>query len=648
MKNKFWGTDLMMAILTVLSVGFAVMLGVRDKRYIPMCLAGAALVIIVIMSNAHAVRRIIRGVFFGYGKQSARQQLSFENLSLPVAIVNKGSIVWYNNAFRGDILLDSDCYLAPLSKVVPDFTLENATSKDGMNIIVNNREYTVFAAKASEDDSLWVCYFMDDTDLKWEAREFHLTRPVIIQIIVDTYDEVLKELKESKRAQIMADLDQLIEDAANNAHGISTKVGSSRYHIILEERYFSTFYDNRFEILTKARNLEQDMVTLSIGVGRSGSGFAENDMLARQALDMALGRGGDQAVIKSTEGYEFFGGVLPSVEKRSKVRSRIVAKALRDVIRQSDSILIMGHSNSDLDAIGSAVGVAAAVESLGKRPYIIVRDDITLAYNLIDKVRNTPGYEELFITPEKAAPYVMGSNTLLIVVDTHTARMTESADIVNKCARKVVIDHHRRMVDYINDTVVSYHEPYASSASELVTELLPYIIPAGYKIRQIVAEAMLAGIMLDTRNFAEKAGVRTFEAAAWLRRQGAVSTEVQRLFSVPKDVYLTKSNLVNGAFIYKDVAVSLAENISRDLYVAVPQAANDLLTLDGVLGSVVAVKFDDTISISARSLGEINVQVLMEYLGGGGHLTMAGAQLKGVTLEEAKEKIKESIDNYKK
>ena len=648
MKNKFWGTDLMLFVLVISTTIMGGALCFAVPRYTPMVIGGLFIVVLVVFMNAQAVRKVIRGVFFGYGKSSAAQQLSFESLTVPLAVISKGSVVWYNTAFRNDILGDTDCYLTPLEKVVPGFKIEEGAVKEGKSIIINSREYTVFSALASEDNSLWVCYFVDDTDLKWEAREYHLTRPVVIQIIVDTYDEVLKELKESQRAQIMAKLDKLIEDSANDAKGITTKVGTSRYHVIIEERYFPMFYDNRFEILNRARNIEKDMVTLSIGVGRGGNDFAENDLLARQALDMALGRGGDQAVIKNNEGYEFFGGVLPSVEKRSKVRSRIVARALKDVIMQAETVLIMGHSNSDLDAIGSGVGVAAMVESLGKRPYIVVRDDITLAYNLIDKVRKTEGYEDLFITPEKAQNFAIGTGTLLIVVDTHTAKMTESADLVAKCAKKVVIDHHRRMVGYISDTVVSYHEPYASSASELVCELIPYIIPADYKLKHVVAEAMLAGIMLDTRNFAEKAGVRTFEAAAWLRRQGAISTEVLRMFNVPKDVYKAKSHLVNDAFIYKDVAVSLAENMTRDLYVAVPQAANDLLTLDGVLGSVVAVKFDDQISISARSLGEINVQVLMEYLGGGGHLTMAGAQLRDCTLEEAGEKIKESIDNYKK
>ncbi len=648
MKNRFWGTDIILVVVTLLAVVLAVVVGVVRPDLILITVSSLVAVAVVIVMNARAVRKVIRGIFFGSGKQSARQQLSFENLALPVVIVNKGSIVWYNSAFRTAILEDADCYLSPLEKIVPGLKINEASGEKGLALPVGSREYTVYSSAASDNGSLWVCYFTDDTQLKWESREYHLTRPVVMQIIVDTYDEVLKELKESKRAGIMAALDQLIEDVATETNGIATKIGTSRYHIIVEERYYTSLHDNRFEILSKARGIEEDTVTLSIGVGHGGKDFAENDLLARQALDMALGRGGDQAVVKSNEGYEFFGGTMPSVEKRSKVRSRIVAKALRDVIVQSDIIMIMGHSVSDLDAIGSGVGLATAVKSCGKRPYIVVREETSLARNLIDKVREEWEDEELFISPEKALSIGIGMNSLLIITDVHVSRMTESEELVRRFNKKVVIDHHRRMVDYISDTVVSYHEPYASSASELVCELIQYIIPAHVKVPQVAAEAMLSGIMLDTRNFAERAGVRTFEASAYLRRLGAVSTEVLKLFSIPKEVYQAKSDLVNGAFVYKDVAVSMAENMTRDLYVAVPQAANDLLTLDGVRGSVVAVKFDDVIQISARSLGEINVQVLMEYLGGGGHLTMAGAQLREVSIDQAREKIKESIDNYKK
>ena len=368
MKNKFWGTDIILAIMTIIVVALCVLIAITNPEMIIFSLAVLLMITIILAMNARAVRKAIHGVFFGSGKQSARQQLSFENLAVPVVIVNKGSIVWYNGAFRTAILSDADCYLTPLEKVVPGLKINEASGAKGLSLPVNGREYTIYSSAASEDGSLWVCYFNDDTELKWEAREYHMTRPVVMQIIVDTYDEVLKELKESKRAGIMAELDQLIEDVASETNGIATKVGTSRYHVIMEERYYGQFHDNRFEILSKARNLEEDMVTLSIGVGHGGKDFAENDLLARQALDMALGRGGDQAVVKSNEGYEFFGGTLPSVEKRSKVRSRIVAKALHDVIAQSDIVMIMGHSVSDLDAVGSAVGIATAVKSCGKHP----------------------------------------------------------------------------------------------------------------------------------------------------------------------------------------------------------------------------------------------------------------------------------------
>ncbi|MBR5251203.1 MAG: DHH family phosphoesterase, partial [Oscillospiraceae bacterium] len=266
--------------------------------------------------------------------------------------------------------------------------------------------------------------------------------------------------------------------------------------------------------------------------------------------------------------------------------------------------------------------------------------------SLIDWVKNEEGHENLFITPERAINYA-DYNTLLIIVDTHTAKMAEATHIVDMRRRKVIIDHHRKMVDYITDTVVSYHEPYASSASELVTELIQYILPTNAKLSPVEAGAMLSGIMLDTRNFSEKAGVRTFEAAAYLRRQSVDMSRIMRLFAVPKQVYEAKAQLVNSAETYKGVAISMSDQFSEELQLAIPQAANDLLLLEGVEASVVALLVGDTVRVSARSLGNMNVQVLMEYIGGGCHLSMAGAQLKETTLEQAREKICESIDNYK-
>lgn len=648
MKNRFWGTDILILILTVIAVAFGIVIAAISPQYAWYSAAGILVVVFSILINAKAARKLIKSIFYGSGRYANVQQLSFENLEIPVAIISRDTIVWYNESFKSKIFAGIENYLAPLDKVFPDLDVRKSCEKDGMAINIKNNEYTVYSSRPTQETNLWVSYFIDDTQLKLEAREYKLTRPVVMQIVVDTYDEVLKELKDSQRAQIMARLDQLIDDVSQLCNGLSMKVGTSRYHIIIEERYFNMFYDDQFNILAKVRSIDEgSSVTISIGVGKTGADFAENDLLSRQALDMALGRGGDQAVIKTVDGYEFFGGTSRSVEKRSKVRSRIVARALKDIIFQSGNVLIMGHKMSDLDSIGAAVGVAAAVKSFERKANIIVDDNNTLAKNLIDWVKTDPAMDGVFVSPEKAQN-IVSDDTLLIIVDTHVARMTEFEDLCKQCDKKIIIDHHRRMVDYITDTVVSYHEPYASSASELVTELIQYILPTNGKLTSKQAGALLSGIMLDTRNFSEKAGVRTFEAAAYLRRQSADPSEIMKLFAIPKNIYTAKTELVNSAQTYKGVAISTSDEFSRELQLAVPQAANDLLMLEGVDASIVAVRFENDVNVSARSLGEINVQVLMEHMGGGGHLTMAGAQLRNMSLEDAIAAIHESIDSYKK
>ena len=648
MKNRFISTDLLILILTVASAAFAIAAAIVNPAAAGIVAAGLLVVLLVLGSNAKATRKIVKSIFYGSGKHSNLQQLSFEKLNIPVAIISKDTIVWYNDSFREKLLGGNDSYLIQAEKVLPGFDVEKSCSETGFDVVVEGREYTVFSSTPTSETKLWVSYFVDDTQYKIDQREYRMSRPVIMQIAVDTYDDVLKDLKESTRAQIMAKLDQMIEDAALRNKGLINKYGTSRYTVVLEERNYPEFASGQFDILSEAKKIGGEYsVTLSVGVGKGGADFAENDALSRQALDMALGRGGDQAVVKTQDGYEFFGGNSRSVEKRSKVRSRIVANALKDIILQSEQVLVMGHKMSDLDSVGSAVGMAAIVKALDRKVNIVIDENRTLAGNLIDWVKTEEGHENLFITPERAQQLV-DYHTLLILVDNHTAKMAEDTYLCELCSKKVIIDHHRKMVDYISDTVVSYHEPYASSASELVTELIQYMLPVNAKLTPVESGAMLSGIMLDTRNFSEKAGVRTFEAAAYLRRQYVDMSTIIKLFAVPKEIYEAKACLVNKAETYKGVAISMSDQFSDEVQLAVPQAANDLLTLEGVEASVVALMVNDTIRVSARSLGGMNVQVLMEYLGGGGHLTMAGAQLKDMTLEQAKEKIYESIDNYKR
>ena len=645
MKNKFISTDLLILILAVVAIAFGCVLAYISPNTVAVVALALLFVIVVIFFNARTARKFVKSIFYGSGKHANLQQLSFEKLNVPVAIINKDTIVWYNESFKNKLLGGNDSYLVQLDKVLPDFDVEKSCEAEGLNIVAYGREYTVHSSIPTNDTKLWVSYFVDDTEYKIDQREYRMSRPVIMQIAVDTYDDVLKELKESTRAQIMARIDQMIEDLVLSNKGLVNKFGTSRYSVVVEERYYKNIYDNKFAILREAKEIgEENNVTLSIGVGKGGVDFTENQELSRQALDMALGRGGDQAVVKTTEGYEFFGGNSRSVEKRSKVRSRILANALKDVILQSDNVLIMGHKMSDLDSVGSAVGVAAIVKCFERRANIVIDENKTLAKGLIEWVKQDDSLSNVFVTPEKAANLIE-KNTLLIIVDTHTAKMAEDSYICEQCSKKVIIDHHRKMVDYISDTVVSCHEPYASSASELVTELIQYILPTNAKLSPIQAGALLSGIMLDTRNFSEKAGVRTYEAAAYLRRQSVDPAQIMRLFAVPKDIYTAKAELVSIAENYHNVAISMSDKEYPQL--AIPQAANDLLTLEDVDASIVAVKTGDVIRLSARSMGKINVQVLMELLGGGGHLTMAGAQLTEMTLEEAREKICESIDKYK-
>lgn len=647
MKNKFISTDLMILILMIIAAAFGVTTAVIKPNIAFIVAIILLFMVIVIGFNAGTTRKIVKSIFYGTGKHANLQQLSFEKLNIPVAIISKDTVVWYNESFRDRMLGGNETYLIQLEKVIPGFDVAKSCDENGFDIEIGDKKYTVFSSTPTDETKLWVSYFVDDTVYKNDQREYRLSRPVIMQIAVDTYDDVLKDLKESTRAQIMAKIDQMVEDIVLKNNGLINKFSTSRYMVVLEDRYYQDIADGQFSILGQAKKIGgEHSVTLSIGVGKGGADFAENAELSRQALDMALGRGGDQAVIKTVDGYQFFGGNSRSVEKRSKVRSRIVANALKDIILQSDNVLVMGHKMSDLDSVGSAVGVAAVVKSLERKVHIVIDENKSLANPLIEWVKKDEAHENLFISPERAINFV-DYNTLLIIVDTHTAKMAEATHIVDMCRRKVIIDHHRKMVDYITDTVVSYHEPYASSASELVTELIQYILPTNTKLTPIEAGAMLSGIMLDTRNFSEKAGVRTFEAAAYLRRQSVDMSSIMKLFAVPKEVYEAKACLVNKAETYKGVAISMSDQFSEEVQLAVPQAANDLLLLEGVEASVVALLVGDTVRVSARSLGNMNVQVLMEYIGGGGHLSMAGAQLKEMTLEQAKEKICESIDNYK-
>ena len=494
-------------------------------------------------------------------------------------------------------------------------------------------------------ESMTLLVLNEETALRKVEAEYKASRPGYLVFLVDGYDDVFGDMLDSERARLLEGINRTLEDMIGRGSGFLRRVASGRYIAVVEERQMEQFANRGYDVLDKIRALDPSVnLSLSIGIGRGAKTLREAQDMAVQALDMAQGRGGDQAAEMTPDGFTFYGGVSHGVEKRSKVRSRIVADQLVKLIKEADHVVIMGHRMSDLDAIGSAEGVLRICKICDVPAVIAVRRDATLAGSLIDALCKA-GQRDDFIDPKDALP-IISKRTLCIVVDTYQAGLVESKEILEKCGRVAVIDHHRKGVGYIENPALVCHEPYSSSASELVTELLQYVGERDDKPNRIEAEGLLAGILLDTQDFTLHTGVRTFEAAAALRRYGAETERVRGLFDVTMVEYNAKADLVEKAQMYKNCAISIGGEVAPEARVAIAQAANDLLRIQGVDASFVAVQVGNGVNISARSMGAVNVQVIMESLGGGGHQTMAAAQLKHITPQAARSRIQDAIDQY--
>lgn len=578
----------------------------------------------------------------------AGQRHYLHDFPLPVVIVTgEREVVWYSESFREKVIPGDDLYGINLDRITKE-KLPDLCGAEGREICCRDRWYRVYGISREENgETLITLYFVDITQLQREASLYQKTRPSVMLIMLDNYGEVMQHAKESEKSRILGAIDSTLEDFISSmTTSFIKRLDGDKFLVVAEEQHLERIIASRFKILDDIRSIQTDgnlPVTLSIGVGRGEETLAQSEASARQALDMALGRGGDQAAIKNQTVYEFYGGVSKGVEKRTKVKTRIVANALSELIQNADRVLVMGHKFGDLDCVGASVGMAYAIRSIGKQADVVVDRDKTLANILIDMVTKE-GCGNLFVDPSEAL-FSVTEDTLLIVCDTHTQNLVESQEIYNRCKTVVVIDHHRKMVNHIDNAVIFYHEPYASSASEMVTELIQYM-GENCRINAVVAQALLSGIMLDTRNFVLRTGVRTFEAAAYLRRIGADTITVRKLFSNTLDSYQRRFRIVSGAQIYKKCAVAESDFSSEDMRIVAPQAADELLSIDGVDGSFVLYENNGEICISARSMGAINVQIIMEMLGGGGHHTMAAAQLKGTEMEKAKQLLLEAIDKY--
>ena len=577
--------------------------------------------------------------------ENSRIQYSLTGLPIPTMLIADGRVLWYNTIFREEVLNGTDAVTRPIDRLFPELDLAVCSRPHGQDLTVGNKRFTAYAGAAKGSRGANIVYLVDDTVYKQTLEEYTASRPACLIIVIDSYDELFDDMKDSEQAKELEAINSLLEAYIAKSTGFLRKISNSRYIAVVEERDIHWMLQERFEILDQVRALHPGgFTTLSIGVGHGGKTLQECHQMARESIDIALGRGGDQAAVKTVDGFEFYGGISHGVEKRSHVRSRIIANALCDLIKKSDSVIIMGHRMSDLDAIGSAIGVLRICKICGVPAVIAVNSDATLAGPLL-KTFIDAGEGHNFIPPDQTLD-VITPRTLLIVVDTYQKRLLESQKIYEKCKRVVVIDHHRMAVGHIDNPLLLYHEPYASSASELVCELLQFL-PKEDNITALEAQALLAGIMLDTRSFALHVGVRTFEAAAWLRSRGAQTADTKLLFNTSKEEYEARAHIVESAYIYKGCAIALSEELDAGMNVVLPMAANDLLTINGVDASFVAVAKNGGVNISARSMGALNVQVILEPLGGGGHLMMAGAQLHDCALQDAETRIREQIDIYR-
>ena len=580
-------------------------------------------------------------------EQSGAEFMNF--LPAPAVVIDKsGIVVWYNEFFREKVAAEQDIFGYSLLDYI-SVDLGEIQKGSECLCMVNGNSYKVrsVVTRGKDEESLTVLYFSDVTDLLRLEKTFNDTRQSVVILMIDNYDDIMQNAKETEKAKTSVETEQLIENFMNGTDGIVKKISDNTFVAVLEDRHLNKIIEEKFKILDSAREIklgERNCLTFSIGVGQGAGSLEESEKIARQCLDMSLGRGGDQAVVKTENGFRFFGGVSKGVEKKSRAKTRIIANTLQDFIEKSDNVFIMGHSFGDLDSIGSATGLASAVRLFEKNAYVVVDRKKNLAVQLIEHIEETTKVDDFYISPQTAVDSITDSD-LLIIVDTHNKDFIESKELYKKAKNIVVIDHHRKTVNFIDNAVIFHHEPYASSASEMVTELIQYFkFEGSANIDACYAEALLSGITLDTKNFIMRTGVRTFEAAAYLRKLGADTVTVKKLFSSTIESYKRRTQIVSSADIHNRCAIASTELKSDDIRLISPQAADDLLSISGVDASFVVYRTGDTVNISARSLGGMNVQVIMERLGGGGHQTMAAAQIKDVSVSEAVDRLKNAID----
>ena len=580
------------------------------------------------------------------------------NSPLPTLVFrpDTGEIIWSNESFLQLAGVREHLFEMRLSEAVPDFQVQwllSGKQESPERVELNNHRFRVYGSLVRSRNRTGVqslvatTYWVETTEADHLREVYEASRPVAAILMLDNYEDLMKACEDTQRSAVLAQIDEKLQIWANAGQGILLKTDRNHYLFLFEEQYFQHFVDEKFSILDTVRAIrvaENIHPTLSIGIGKDSPSIPELYKNAKLSLEMALSRGGDQAVVRNQVDFAFYGGRTKATEKRTKVKSRVMANAFRELIADAGEVYIMGHSFADMDAVGAAAGICCAARKRGKQARIVIDREHTAAETLIARLDALPEYSGVFLTPAEAF-LQMRADTLLVVVDTNRPDMVENPQLLESCNRVAVIDHHRRAATYIENAAFNFHEPYASSASELVTELLQYLVEPTDLLRE-EAGALLAGIVLDTKHFTQRTGGRTFEAAAFLRRSGADTAEVQRLFQGDLKDMVTKYDIIRRAEMYRsNIAVSVVEEPGVDR-VAAAQAADDLLTLKGVQASFVIYAAEGAVLMSARSLGEINVQVILEALGGGGNSTTAGARIEDTDPESVRQQLIGVLDAY--
>ncbi len=596
------------------------------------------------------------------------QRRLLRDLALPYALLDDGGkVVWMNKEFERVIHKEKG-YSKSITSVFPAITKDRLPGEDEVeetefeidfeesNYIARLKKISLKEMALNSDiieadgyeGYLIAMYLFDETALQIALREVDDQSLAVGMIYLDNYEEALESVEEVRRSLLIALIDRKVNKYIAALDGICKKIEKDKYMVILRKKAIAQLQESRFDLLedVKTVNIGNEMaVTISMGIGLDGLTYAQNYEFARNAIDLALGRGGDQAVVKSPEGITYYGGKSQQVEKNTRVKARVKAHALKEIITGKDRVLIMGHRLADVDSFGAAVGIYRIAKTLDRKAHIVLNDVTTSVQPLVERFKENMEYEEDMIIGSDQAIELAGGNAVLVVVDVNKPSITECPELLKYCKSIVVLDHHRQGTEVIENATLSYVEAYASSACEMVSEILQYTVD-NIKIRSEEADCLYAGIIIDTNNFLTKTGVRTFEAAAFLRRNGADVTRVRKLFREDAVEYKAKADAVSQAEIYRNyyaISICVNEEVQSPTIIGA-QAANELLNIKGIKASFILTEYQNQIYVSARSIDEVNVQVIMERLGGGGHMNVAGCQMEGTSIAEAIVVIKNTID----